>query len=113
MKKKIPVLLAVLIVLTAVVVTFNATYVILTEKHRKETNELIADYGYLGDLLKLDDVVRENYVGKINEADLKNSILAGYVSGIGDKYSDFLTAEEYSSYIKEQSGSKVGVGINV
>ncbi|MBO4413936.1 MAG: hypothetical protein J5830_04450, partial [Clostridia bacterium] len=108
MKKKIPVLLAVLIVITAVVVTFNATYVILTEKHRKETNELIADYGFYSVLLKLDDTVRENYIGKINEEDLKNAILAGYVSGIGDKYSDFLTAEEYSSYVAEQSGSKVG-----
>ena len=113
MKKKIPVLLAVLIVITAVVVTFNATYVILTEKHRKETNELIADYGFYSVLLKLDDTVRENYIGKINEEDLKNAILAGYVSGIGDKYSDFLTAEEYSSYVAEQSGSKVGIGINV
>ncbi|MBO4413876.1 MAG: PDZ domain-containing protein, partial [Clostridia bacterium] len=52
-------------------------------------------------------------IGKINEEDLKNAILAGYVSGIGDKYSDFLTAEEYSSYVAEQSGSKVGIGINV
>ena len=64
-------------------------------------------------LQTLDSYVRENYLGEIDEEQLGDGILKGYVSGLGDKYSRYLTAEEFQEEQSEDSGELVGLGLTL
>ena len=113
MTKKVPIYLTILLILAAVVVTFNATYIAVTEKQNAKLNSIISEYGFYDELLTLDKTVRGNYIGRIDDSVLKSSILEGYVNGIGDIYSAFLTKDEYETFLNEQDGSTVGIGVSV
>ena len=64
-------------------------------------------------LSQIDKIVRSQYFGEINEKSLMDSIAEGYVEGIGDKYSLYLTASQYQQQLEALDGQTVGVGISV
>ena len=62
----------------------------------------------------LDTYVREHFYNKeLDEDALMNGILKGYVAGLDDPYSYYLTEEEYSAMKVKESGKQVGIGITV
>lgn len=113
MKKQISISSLIIFLVVAIVLTFNITYVLLNVSHNKEMNELISKNKFLSTLLTVDQVVRQNYVGEIDDEELKNSIIRGYLEGIGDNYSQYMTSKEYEDYLSEFGGSAVGIGVNV
>lgn len=113
MKKQISISSLIIFLVVTIVLTFNITYVLLNVSHNKEMDELISKNKFLSTLLTVDQVVRQNYVGEIDDEELKNSIIRGYLEGIGDNYSQYMTSKEYEDYLSEFGGSAVGIGVNV
>ena len=113
MNKKIPLFSVVILVVLAVVVTFNITYLTINEKHNRAINDVLSGYSFFDKLLDLDDFVRENYIGEMKEDDVVDAMMKGYLEGLGDPYAQYLTAEEYAAFQNEQSGNAIGIGINV
>lgn len=60
---------------------------------------------------EIDDLVRENYFGELNENFLNTMMSDGFVEGVGDRYSYYMTATEYADYLDEEKGNKGGIGI--
>jgi carboxyl-terminal processing protease len=52
-----------------------------------------------------------NYIGEIDKNELIDSTLKGFVEGIGDEYSEYMTAKEWSEFQASALGNYVGVGI--
>ena len=50
-------------------------------------------------LSEIDKVVRNNYLGDIDEEVLMDSVAEGYMDGLGDTYSIYMT-QEVSSFLK-------------
>ena len=111
MKKRIalgPVaaLLCLCVVLTAV----------LTRAQVKRTyNEMLAGlpeqaarYGILDEL---DDILRAHYYSNSDNAAMRRAIAQGYVSGLPDGYSRYLTAAERKVYQNEAIGEMRGIGV--
>lgn len=113
MNRKIPLYSVIILMMLSVIVTFNVTYLSINEKHNKEINELFEGYDFLDSVLAVDEIVRQHYIGEIDDEELKEAIIEGYLSGIGDKYGAFMTKDEYASYTQEQNGNAVGIGVNV
>ncbi|MCR5717663.1 MAG: S41 family peptidase [Oscillospiraceae bacterium] len=62
----------------------------------------------------LDTYVRENfYQEELDEQLLMDGILKGYVYGLDDPYSQYLTDEEYSALQQRDSGKSIGIGVTV
>lgn len=62
----------------------------------------------------VDTYVREHfYQADLDEDAIMDGILKGYVAGLGDPYSVYLTEEEYASLLTKESGKTVGIGVNV
>lgn len=59
----------------------------------------------------VDDLVRDNYFGEINETLLTAMMSEGYVEGLGDRYSYYMTADEYAVYKDDEKGNRGGIGI--
>lgn len=58
---------------------------------------------------KLDEI----YIGEIDEEKLIESALEGYVSGLGDEYTEYLTEKEITALMEDVNGSYVGVGLYI
>lgn len=62
----------------------------------------------------LDAEIRKNYyLADIDDEALMNAMLKGYVSGLGDPYSTYLTEEELADSQENNAGHYVGIGISV
>lgn len=64
-------------------------------------------------LAEAQQIVETYFVGEYDEQELADSTLAGYIAGLGDQYSYYLTEEEYADYLQTLSNTLVGVGITV
>lgn len=63
---------------------------------------------------KLDELyknVEENYYMDINEKDMMDGACKGFIAGLGDPYSSYMTAEEYESFEASAIGEYSGIGV--
>lgn len=113
MNKKISLGAAVAFMLVIAGITFCITMMVslnyfnekvLNVKEREEMYKKLAD---------VDRNARQNFAGKIDEEYLENSMSAGYMRGLGDKYSSYLTKSEYEQRLLEDSGKLMQIGATV
>lgn len=57
--------------------------------------------------------IEKNYVGTIDENKMLESAIKGYVEGLEDEYSEYITADEMKEYMEETNGKYVGIGIYI
>ena len=110
MNKKISLGLALSLIAIASAVTFILTSFFSLQSFNKKVVDVNEKSKKYNSLQVLDSYVRENYLGDIDENDLSDGILKGYISGLDDKYSRYLTEEEYLSAQSEDEGQLVGLG---
>lgn len=93
------------------------TFILTMAASTRIFNQKISEVDRLAEkyqrLEQLDAEVRQYYYTDIDENEIMNGILKGYVNGLGDPYSEYLTAEELSADHIENAGQYVGVGITV
>jgi len=113
MNKKIPLGGAIAFMVIVAGITFCITMMVslnhfntlvLNVKNREEMYKKIAD---------LDREVRQNFDGEYDEDILLDSISDGYVKGLGDRYSKYLTKDEYEQRLVDLSGTAVGIGATI
>ena len=113
MNKKISLGLALSLIAIASAVTFILTSFFSLQSFNKKVVDVNEKSKKYNSLQVLDSYVRENYLGDINENELSDGILKGYISGLDDKYSKYLTEEEYLSEQNEDEGQLVGLGLSL
>ncbi len=57
------------------------------------------------------ELIEEKYIGEIDEEKLIDGALAGMVSSVGDKYTEYYTKEQLEEFRTETIGNFVGIGI--
>ena len=62
-------------------------------------------------LAKIKGYIDQYYLNDYDEQDLIDGAYEGYVSGLGDPYSAYMTKETYESWITSTTGNYSGVGI--
>ena len=87
MNKKISLGLALSLIAIASAVTFILTSFFSLQSFNKKVVDVNEKSKKYNSLQVLDSYVRENYLGDIDENDLSDGILKGYISGLDDKYS--------------------------
>ncbi|MBE6565448.1 MAG: PDZ domain-containing protein [Ruminococcaceae bacterium] len=128
MKNKLTwVTLTLLIAVLASIITFQLTYLSLHDRIREAENSLpqtgLTDSSASADselmqriinkLTTLNTYYQGMYVHDIDEETLLNAVADGYVYGTGDKYANYLSADEYKEFMLNNQGTLVGIGVNV
>lgn len=113
MNKKISLGLALSLIAIASAVTFILTSFFSLQSFNKKVVDVNEKAKKYNSLQSLDSYVRENYLSDIDEGDLNDGILKGYVSGLEDKYSRYLTDEEYLAELSEDEGQSLGLGLTL
>ena len=57
--------------------------------------------------------IKDNYIGEIDEEQMLEFALKGYVEGLGDEYSEYITKEEMKEYMEDTIGKYVGIGVYI
>ena len=104
----------------AVLITFMTTYTILSELY---TANLRGSYlGQAGDdgiaggnekLATIDQIYRTYYYNDLDDEQLNEYILRGYVAGTGDRYGDYFNTEEYELLTADTNAEMQGIGVSV
>lgn len=113
MGKRIPISVTIFLVACAVLVTFQITHTREQQKYSVKTAEMSAENSAFTKIDTVDAIVRKNYVGEIDEAQLENGLIQGYLYGLGDKYATYLDKDEFKAYTSKTGGQMVGIGIKV
>lgn len=58
-------------------------------------------------------MLKEKYIGEINESALIEGAIKGYVEGLNDPYTEYLTKEEMDDFMEETNAEYVGIGVYV
>ena len=107
----------IMIVAIAVFITFMVTSISLytyfvnnpisiTSKSSSSSSKDIAST-----LLKYKEIIDKYYLGDVDEEKLKEGAIKGYIEGLGDPYTEYISADEMEDYLSDTMGNFVGIGI--
>jgi carboxyl-terminal processing protease len=110
MNKKISVGVCISLIAIACTVAFVVTWTVsfnmyndmIPVAHRDEINSKLQE---------IDAFLRNNFLGEIDDENIAFGIFSGYISGVGDKNTVYMTANEFVNHLNRESGQIVTTGI--
>lgn len=111
MSKKISLGAALGLIFIAIAVTVSITIAASSGIYNsllKYLPEKVQTYSMLEEV---GSIVKSNYYGNIDQDALDKATAVGYISGLGDKYSRYMNASEYTKYDSRIQGKMTGTGI--
>lgn len=103
--------LAISLVAIGCAITFILTWTVSLNNYNAKIASTEKYEGVYRKLRELDSSARTNYIGTIDPDAIENSVLNGYVNGIGDEYATYLSADRYYDYQQANNGVINGAGI--
>ena len=106
-KSKFGILKYVIVIGLTAIITYFCTVNITLNSYLNESGMT-----YLSTKLGLiKNKLKDTYIYELNEDEMIESAIKGYVDGIGDVYTQYLTEEDMTSLMETTSGSYVGIGV--
>lgn len=112
MNKRITLGLAISLVAIGCAITFILTWTVSLNSYNSKIAGTEKYEGVYRKLKEMDATVRSNYIGELDGDTLENSIINGYVGGIGDEYASYMPADIYYDYQQTNSGVINGAGFD-
>ncbi len=111
MTKKIPLGITIALIFLTVLlssVTTILVYLRLNDKLLTDLPRKALQYSYL---TEVDDLVRQEYYGEIDSEMIDLNLAKGFLNGLNDQYSYFISSDEYDAYLELSEGNFYGIGI--
>ena len=116
-KKRFKVYKIVMLLALAIFITFFITsigmYQYFSDKNTgkqlvisSENNGEIAS-----ELSKYRKIIDQYFLGDVNEEKLKEGAIKGYIEGLDDPYTEYISKEDMEDYMADAMGNFVGIGI--
>lgn len=113
MNKRISVGLAAAIAMIAITITFATTLIFSMRLFDAKVAGYRERAEMYSKISETDSIIRENYYGSISDIDVDVNTIRGYLSGLNDKNTLYLTAAEYAENMNRRSGREPSYGISV
>ena len=62
-------------------------------------------------LQKYREIINKYYLGEIDDTKLEEGAIKGYIEGLGDPYTEYISKEDMDTYLDDTMGNFVGIGI--
>lgn len=122
--KTVPLSVAVTATAITAVIAVLFTYVFSSGLYKKNGSGILTDSEYnapldISDSLDKLEILNEIFAQlqydykDLSKDELTEYLLRAYVQATGDKYAQYMNAEEYAQFISSNSGESVGIGISV
>ena len=116
-KRKYNIYKTIMIIVLTAFITFIITalvgynYVTKGDGAKLLVRETSSNQDLIVQLEKYKSIIDEFYLGEVNEEDLKEGAIKGYIEGLGDPYTEYISKEEMKEYMEDTLGNYVGIGI--
>ena len=115
-KKKYGIYKTIMIIAIAVFITFMITSIslytyftknpIIITSNSKNKNKEIVDK-----LEEYKEIIDKYYLGDADDTKLEEGAIKGYIEGLGDPYTEYISKEDMEDYLDDTMGNFVGIGI--
>ncbi len=82
--------------------SLNKYLTLMTSKGSQDISQILDTYRA---------VIDKYYLGEVDEESLKEGAIKGYIEGLGDPYTEYISAEDMQDYLEDTMGNFVGIGI--
>lgn len=107
------IMLLILTILITAIVTTAAVYKALSGTNIKYITTSSGNSKISKTLQYFKSFIEEKYIGEMDEDIMLESAIKGYVDGLGDEYSEYITKEEMEEYLADATGKYVGIGVYI
>ena len=111
MNKKISLGVAVSLVAVACAITFVLTMMVSLNMYNSMVTGVQERETINAKIKEIDTFVRGSSIYDLDETDILNGVMNGYISGLDDKYAKYYTTSEYYKKQQRDSGEIIGIGI--
>ena len=109
-KKNYKVYKIIMLMVLVAFITFLITTIGMQEyfygNNNKEGNDAI-----VSDLNNFRKIIDKYYLGEVDEEKLKEGAIKGYIEGLEDPYTEYISKEDMQDYLEDTMGNFVGIGI--
>ena len=118
LRKKIAWYWMIPVVFLSVLLTFMTTYVVMKVQAHLDKNNAYLQSTYNEDptFAYVKQLFEQNYIGDAPEFDasgVTDTLIRQYIAATGDKWANYMNAEEYAAYSQSMQGNLVGIGVQV
>lgn len=113
MNKKIPLGAAIAFMVVVAGITLCITMMISQNYFNTKLLNVTEREAVYKKLADIDRECRQRFAGTIDEEVLTDAISRGYIWGMGDSYSTYLTQSEYEERLQEENGQRVSIGASI
>lgn len=103
----------IMLVILTVAITFIITSIVMYNTLGKNNVKYVSTDSIGRTFKTFHDFIEKNYLGEINEDEMLESAIKGYVAGLNDEYSEYITKEEMKEYMQDATGKYVGIGVYI
>ena len=108
------IMLIILVAFVTFIITSVGTYQFLKDNDKLGKTLVVAssDNGEIAsELSKYKMLIDKYFLGEVDEEKLKEGAIKGYIEGLDDQYTEYISKEEMKDYLEETTGNFVGIGI--
>lgn len=118
LKKKISWYWILPFVVMSVLITFMTTYITMKVQANLDKNNAYLQSTYEEDptFTYVKQLFEQNYIGELPEFDSSgatDALIREYIAATGDRWANYMNAEEYKEYAESMQGNLVGIGVQV
>ena len=113
-EKKYQIYKIIMIVAIAVFITFMVTSLSLYTyfvKNPVSVSSSNTSKSLSSKLARYKEIINQYYLGDVDETKLEEGAIKGYIEGLGDPYTEYISKEDMDSYLDDTMGNFVGIGI--
>lgn len=107
----------IMLIVIVAIVTFLATSIFMYKSMGDQNTKYVVLQGNKSGnsidtiLSNFRDIIDEKYLGEVNDEDLINGAIKGYIEGLNDPYTEYYTKEEMEEVTETTYGNFDGIGI--
>ena len=109
-KKRYRVYKIIMLMVIVAFITFLVTSIGMQEyfygnNNKEGTNEIVSEIN------NYRKIIDKYYLGEVDEEKLKEGAIKGYIEGLEDPYTEYISKEDMQDYLEDTMGNFVGIGI--
>lgn len=108
---KIIMLITITALLSSLITTIFIKETIISSSSLESIRENGGTTGIEGALATIRTMIEDEYIGEIDDEQMLEMAIKGYVAGVGDEYTEYYTPEEMQEQLETAVGNYVGIGI--
>ena len=112
MEKVKKILIPVISALLAAVLTFCVTCAVFAKKFGGTTAAENTDYD-AAKLSEIQGLIDKYFIGDVDPDIMSDALAAGMIEGLGDRWSYYISAEDYDAYVESVENAYVGIGVTI